>query len=303
MLKLFASACAVSMALSGAAYAANCSNHPYTLTNGTNADANQVMADFNNLLNCGNNNLAPLASPALTGAVTIGSTTGGAESLDIAGTQVLGNSTERLSFNSGSIGFNRRVSTGQIYNTGGYAYQIQHILNASQSSDYLQFQVYAPNGSSVASPLALDALGRVAVNNGLTNASYTFFVNGVSAGTGNWINASDERLKKNVSEISGALDIIMRLRGVRFYWRPTNERKVGANLSLPVNEAQLGFIAQEVEKVVPEAVVKPGRGDASIYGLNQESLIPVLVQAIKEQQAEIEQLRAKVTALSPAGPN
>jgi len=42
----------------GAARAANCAANPYTLTNGTNADANQVMANNNNLLNCANNNLA-----------------------------------------------------------------------------------------------------------------------------------------------------------------------------------------------------------------------------------------------------
>lgn len=41
-----------------AAQAANCNSYPFTLTNGTTADANQVMADFNNILNCGNNNLA-----------------------------------------------------------------------------------------------------------------------------------------------------------------------------------------------------------------------------------------------------
>lgn len=41
----------------GAALAANCSAYPYTLTNGTTADANQVMADFNTILSCGNNNL------------------------------------------------------------------------------------------------------------------------------------------------------------------------------------------------------------------------------------------------------
>ena len=40
------------------ALAANCSTYPYTLTNGQTADANQVMANFNSILNCGNNNLA-----------------------------------------------------------------------------------------------------------------------------------------------------------------------------------------------------------------------------------------------------
>src|ERR1700722_10686764 len=53
-----------------AAWAANCSPYTYTLTNGTTADANQVMANFNNVLNCANNNLVPSASPTFTGTVT-----------------------------------------------------------------------------------------------------------------------------------------------------------------------------------------------------------------------------------------
>jgi hypothetical protein len=54
------------------AQAANCGAYMYTLTNGTVADANQVMSNFNNILSCANSNLAPLAGPHFTGNVGIG---------------------------------------------------------------------------------------------------------------------------------------------------------------------------------------------------------------------------------------
>jgi len=60
----------VLLAMAAPAGATNCSSYPYTLSNGQVADANQVMADFNTILNCANNTLAPVGSPALTGTPT-----------------------------------------------------------------------------------------------------------------------------------------------------------------------------------------------------------------------------------------
>jgi microcystin-dependent protein len=61
----------VAWLLPAAAMAANCASYPNTLTNNTIADANQVMGNFNAILNCANNNLAPLANPTFTGTVTL----------------------------------------------------------------------------------------------------------------------------------------------------------------------------------------------------------------------------------------
>ena len=300
MLRLSLAAFALSLAASATVNAQTCPNSPNNLTNGTSADANQVMANFNSIITCANTKLAPLASPSLTGTLSVSAPAAGAESLNVNGTAVIGGVTERLSLNSGSIGFNRRVATGQIYNTGGYAFQIQHYLSTNPDLDYLQFQTYTPVGAGAPTALVLDAMGRVAINNGTTNTALTFFVNGFAGGNNNWINTSDERLKKNVTQISGAIGIVQRLRGVRYNWRTVRERVVGASMSLPDNTPQLGFIAQEVEKVLPEAVVKPGKAEGSVYGLSQESIIPVLVEAIKEQQAEIARLRSDLNALNAA---
>jgi hypothetical protein len=97
---------------------------------------------------------------------------------------------------------------------------------------------------------------------------------------GSWVNSSDERLKKNIKTLTSALEKITAMRGVEF------DRKN--------NDAhEIGLIAQEVFLVYPEAVEKNG----DVLGLNYGSLIGPLIEAIKEQQALINQLQTDVTAL------
>ncbi len=64
-------ALALLVASAAAASATTCSSYPYTLTNGQTADANQVMSNFNLILNCANASLAPSASPTFTGTLTL----------------------------------------------------------------------------------------------------------------------------------------------------------------------------------------------------------------------------------------
>ena len=71
---------------SSAAFATTCPAYPYTLTNGTTADATQVMGNFNSILTCANTSLAPLASPSFTGNVGIGSAPVAANTLEIQAT-------------------------------------------------------------------------------------------------------------------------------------------------------------------------------------------------------------------------
>jgi hypothetical protein len=99
---------------------------------------------------------------------------------------------------------------------------------------------------------------------------------------------SDARLKKNVREISDPLDKILQLHGIKFDWK--NPKPGGKNSD------NLGFIAQDVEMVFPEAVrTHPKTG---IKSVSYEGLIAPLVEALKEQkkiinnqQKEIEQIK------------
>lgn len=85
--------------------------------------------------------------------------------------------------------------------------------------------------------------------------------------------ASDIKLKENVSVIDNPLDKIIRLEGVNFQWKETGKKS-------------LGVIAQEVEKILPELV----SGDDN-KSVNYNGLVGLLIECVKQQQAEIEELK------------
>lgn len=130
---------------------------------------------------------------------------------------------------------------------------------------------------------------------GCTGSSYLFRVNGSAYSNGSWV-TSDARLKKNVETLDSSLEKVAALRGVSFDWR--HEEFPEYNFD---HGHQLGLIAQEVEKVVPEVIaVEEEDGFKAVeYG----KLVPVLIEAIKElrieKDAEIEELRSVVCELKP----
>jgi hypothetical protein len=82
--------------------------------------------------------------------------------LDVVGAAVFGQATERFAFRSGSLGFNRNVNTGAIFDNSRNAFQIQHIANADPALDYLSIQTYSSAGVNTnASAMAITAAGRV----------------------------------------------------------------------------------------------------------------------------------------------
>lgn len=116
-------------------------------------------------------------------------------------------------------------------------------------------------------------------------------VGGSILATGTITQSSDERLKKDVTKLTGSLDKLSQIRGVRYKWIDPSKHNDDSG-------DQIGVIAQEIEKVFPEAVREDKEGIKSVsYG----DLIAPLIEAIKElklitesQQREIEELRSKV---------
>jgi len=270
MLRTVAFVSAVAVFISfGEAHAA-CPNFPYVLSNGTTADATQVNADFNNVTSC----FAPLASPAFTGNLSISSSNG----YQLAISSAAANQQASINFN---------VPGAAKWSIGRDTDLSFFVWDAVAGRSVMRVQ---SNGNLSIMPEG----GSVGV--GGWASGYEFQVNGAAGGTGPWANLSDARLKKDVTPISNALESVMRLRGVRYSWRSVDERKIGKSLTLP-DTPQVGFIAQEVAAVIPEAVVAPKTGDDP-YTLKETDIVPFLVEALKEQQAEIEHLTAKVEALS-----
>ena len=100
---------------------------------------------------------------------------------------------------------------------------------------------------------------------------------------------SDDRLKTNISTLSGALDKVNRLRGVSFEWNEEAE-DVGAT----AGEKQIGVLASEVEQVFPELVSTPENGYKS---MDYTKLTAVLVEAVKELHAQNQMLIQRIEML------
>ena len=100
--------------------------------------------------------------------------------------------------------------------------------------------------------------------------------------SGDVLSNSDAKLKENVTTIENGLEKVKNLRGVEFDYKANGTHS-------------LGVIAQEVEAVLPELVAEDSQGTKSVA---YQKLTAVLIEAVKEQQKQIEELKAKVDELS-----
>jgi len=97
---------------------------------------------------------------------------------------------------------------------------------------------------------------------------------------------SDINLKENIKPLDNSLSKILKLQGVTFDWKENSETRQYTNL-----KEDIGFIAQQVQEVIPELVRK---NDNGLLSLRDRGLTALLVEAIKEQQKQIDELKAKL---------
>ena len=109
-----------------------------------------------------------------------------------------------------------------------------------------------------------------------------------SVGGGSWQFFSDERLKNIKGRFNSGLKAVMQLQPIRFQYKPDNA------LGLQSNLEQVGFGAQALQKVIPEAVSKNANGYLMV---NNDPILWTMLNAIKEQQKEIEQLKGQIRKL------
>jgi hypothetical protein len=111
-----------------------------------------------------------------------------------------------------------------------------------------------------------------------STATFTYnpSTNVVEAGTFN--TTSDISLKENICTFENAMDVVAGLRGVRFTWKKNGIKTVG-------------LIAQEVEKVLPELIGE--NVDTGLKSVSYANMVAVLIEAVKELKAEIEELKKR----------
>jgi hypothetical protein len=117
-----------------------------------------------------------------------------------------------------------------------------------------------------------------------------FVVNGTASkpGGGTWAVFSDERLKRIRGKYNSGLKAVMQLQPIRYEYTPDNA------LGIKTEGEHIGFGAQSVQKVIPEAVTTNGDGFLMV---NNDPIIWTMLNAIKEQQKEIVELKRQVRQL------
>ncbi|MEI6852809.1 MAG: tail fiber domain-containing protein [Bacteroidota bacterium] len=132
-------------------------------------------------------------------------------------------------------------------------------------------------------------VGRGSAANSITLRTNQLNYNSAYCTGTTWVDASDARLKRDIEPMTNyGLSTVMQLKPVTYYFKADK-----------TNHPEVGFIAQEMLKIVPE-VVFGTEGDISkneTLGLSYGNLVPVLTKAIQEQQAEIEALKAENAAM------
>ena len=223
------------------------------------------------------------------------------------------------SFNSGDITFNGSGATSVTQSGNTITISSTDTNDNTQLSNaQVRAAVAAASDSNVLTNTLLTKLNGIATNatnvtnttqltngNGFVAAGATVDFNNVTCdqigvnvaanGTNGRIDAgndivafssSDKRLKENIKPISKSLDKVLKLNGVEFDWKKlTAEEKK----TIHGNEGHdVGVIAQEVEKVLPEVVQTRDNGYMAV---KYEKMVPLLIEAIKELKAEIEELK------------
>jgi len=143
-------------------------------------------------------------------------------------------------------------------------------------------------GTNFAERMRIDTSGNVGI--GIINPSYTLHVAGtagLSTGTA-WTNASDIRLKDLHGDYEHGLDEVLKLHTVRFTYKKDNP------LGLPSDHPMTGFVAQEVEKVIPEAVHENKNG---YLELNVDPIHWAVVNAVKELKKLIDDIYERLSGL------
>lgn len=97
---------------------------------------------------------------------------------------------------------------------------------------------------------------------------------------------SDAKYKNNVKVIANPIDKINKLRGVTFDWTEAEQKRLNI-------KEDIGVIAQEVERVVPQVTVTRENGDKAV---RYEKLIPLLIEGIKELNTKVEELTEKLNS-------
>ena len=195
---------------------------------------------------------------------------------------------------AGTGRFNTAFGYNALYNitTGENNTAIGYQAGAGSNNGSNSVYVGANTTSSVSGVSNEIVIGAGAIGNGTNtttigdpNTTRTY-LRGTVSSNGSFTNTSDERLKTNITKVENGLADVMKLSPINYDKKRT---LASNNYDLP----EIGFIAQDLQKIFPKGVVFEGTDKDKILSVNYDALIPVLTKAIQEQQKIIDKEKAK----------
>lgn len=117
----------------------------------------------------------------------------------------------------------------------------------------------------------------------------------IQPGTGNYTTPSDARVKSNIVTINDGLEKVMQLNPVSYDLHSNKAIKNGAVVTTGNDRTikSVGFLAQELQKVLPEAVIVPKDPANDLYSVSYATVVPLLTKAIQELNTKVEKLEAE----------
>jgi hypothetical protein len=140
---------------------------------------------------------------------------------------------------------------------------------------------YNELGNLAGAPDFIYSGSKVGINNTVNDLTYSLEVSGSIRASAAVLSNSDERLKENIYPIDNALSRVGQIEGVYFDWKKGGDR-------------QVGVIAQQVEKVLPEVV---SQDKDSYLSVDYSKIVPLLIEAINEQNSIIMDLEERISKL------
>ena len=206
--------------------------------------------------------------------------TGGAERLEVRNDQVsIGTSSNRIPLSFANV--SAISSTADTLTIG----------DVDENDDYANIIITAMAGTAKLTVADGDIFMFGTQN---SNSEFKFTNSGILHADNDVIAfsstiSSDRKLKENIRPLENSLDKVLTLEGVKFDWKDDKR-----------DNDQLGFIAQDVEKVLPELVkeVETLKVEGETHKVvNYDGVVPVLVEAMKEQQKLINRLEERIKEL------
>jgi hypothetical protein len=180
------------------------------------------------------------------------------------------------------------VSNVGAWTLGPLTGSINHLINMPTDGNYLQLQGQGYSAYHVLNATAY-TIGQNSVGRALRIGSGTNYMTvgmSLAAGGTSWGTYSDTRLKRDISSLSYGLNEIISINPIFFNYKVDEEG----------TQRRLGFKAQEIAQIIPEAVSEES-GEDKYLSVASAEFTPVLVKAIQELSAKVDSLQAELNTL------